>query len=342
MLAAPCPAAARARGGGGGADWPGARFGAIMVPMITRTSVAAAGLVSGLAASGLAAQDASGAVPACLSSQEVGPTSSPRPTGAPVLDAFARMDVAPVLQNRDEVARALEREYPSANRDAGVGGETYLWVLIDDHGVAQAGQVNISSGCRELDEAALRAAPVMRFSPAMNEGRSVAVWIPIAISFDPDTPSPETGSSEAPGGESLDEPSFTPFDVAPTLRNRGDVARALLREYPQQLRDAEVGGRVTVWIRLDEDGVVQDVRINTSSADPVLDRAALSVARIMRFSPASDDSGPVAAWISVPLIFEPRSGARIPERIPFDELGLPLPERSPPGGADGGGAAVRL
>ncbi len=287
--------------------------------MTIRSALAAAALVAGPAVQELAAQDVLDPVPACLSSQESGPIPSQRPTGAPVLDAFARFDVTPVLQNRAEVARALEREYPSANRDAGVGGETYLWVLIDDRGVARAGQVNISSGCQELDEAALRAAQVMRFSPARNEGRSVAVWIPIAISFDPDVPSAD-GTAEVPGGEPLDEPSFTPFDIAPVLRNRADVARALRREYPQRLRDAELSGRVTVWIRLDAEGVVEDVRINTPSAHPELDRAALNVARIMRFSPATDASGPVPAWISVPLIFEPRSGARIRERPPFDEL----------------------
>lgn len=289
--------------------------------MTIRSAVAAAALAAGLAAPELAAQDVSDPVPACLSSQEFGSTTSPRPTGAPVLDAFARFDVTPVLQNRAEVARALEREYPSANRDAGVGGETYLWVLIDEGGVARAGQVNISSGCQELDEAALRAAQVMRFSPAQNEGRSVAVWIPIAISFDPDTPSADgTASAEVPGAEPLGEPSFTPFDVAPVLRNRGDVARALRREYPRRLRDAGLSGRVTVWIRLDAQGVVQDVRINTPSAHPELDQAALNVARVMHFSPAQNEGRPVAVWISVPLIFEPRSGARIRERPPFDEL----------------------
>ena len=325
-----------------GPDWPGGALGGMIVHMTIRPAFVAVALVGGQAAHELAAQDAFGLVPACLSSQELGSTPSPRPTGAAVLDAFARFDVTPVLQNRDEVARALEREYPSANRDAGVGGETYLWILIDDRGVARAGQVNISSGCRELDEAALRAAPVMRFSPAMNEGRSVAVWIPIAISFDPDAPSAESpASAEAPGADPLDEPSFTPFDVAPVLQNRGELATALRREYPPRLRDAEVGGRVTVWIRLDVQGVVQDVRINTSSAHPALDEAALNVARIMRFSPATDENGPVPAWISVPLIFEPRSGARVPERTPFDELDLRLPERSPPGGLPGD-SPVRL
>ena len=101
-------------------------------------------------------------------------------------------------------------------------------------------------------------------------------------------------------------PSFTPFTVAPVVQNRDEVARALEREYPALLRDAGVGGRAIVWLRLDEQGLVQDVQINTSSGHPALDEAALKVGQIMRFSPAMNRDKVVPVWVSIPVSFQVR------------------------------------
>jgi protein TonB len=101
-------------------------------------------------------------------------------------------------------------------------------------------------------------------------------------------------------------PSFTPFTVAPTLRNRDEVGRALEREYPALLRDAGVGGRTIVWIRLDDQGEVQDVQVNTTSGQPSLDDAALRVARVMEFSPAMNRDKVVPVWVSIPIQFQVR------------------------------------
>jgi protein TonB len=101
-------------------------------------------------------------------------------------------------------------------------------------------------------------------------------------------------------------PSFTPFTVAPVVQNRDEVSRTLEREYPPVLRDAGVGGRAIVWLRLDEQGIVQDVQINTSSGHPALDQAALRVGQIMKFSPAMNRDKVVPVWVSVPVSFQVR------------------------------------
>ncbi len=113
----------------------------------------------------------------------------------------------------------------------------------------------------------------------------------------------DSGSAVVAIGET---PSFTPFTVAPNLRNRDEVGRALEREYPALLRDAGVGGRTIVWIRLDEQGVVQDVQVNTTSGQPSLDDAALRVARVMQFSPAMNRDKQVPVWVSIPIQFQVR------------------------------------
>lgn len=101
-------------------------------------------------------------------------------------------------------------------------------------------------------------------------------------------------------------PTFTPYTVSPDLRNRDEVGRALEREYPPLLRDAGLGGRVNVWLFINEEGIVQNTRVNESSGHPSLDEAALKVANVMRFSPALNRDKRVPVWVSIPITFQVR------------------------------------
>ncbi len=97
--------------------------------------------------------------------------------------AFTPFDVRPIVQNRAEVRRVLEREYPPLLRNAGIGGEALVWIYIDAEGAVQDVQLNTSSGYDALDEAALTVASFMQFSPAKNRDKAVAVWVAIPITF---------------------------------------------------------------------------------------------------------------------------------------------------------------
>lgn len=101
-------------------------------------------------------------------------------------------------------------------------------------------------------------------------------------------------------------PTFTPFTVAPTILNRAEVVRAMTREYPPLLRDAGIGGTVQVWFFIDENGVVQDTRINQSSGHQALDEAALAVADVYRFSAALNRDKKVPVWVQFPITFQVR------------------------------------
>lgn len=101
-------------------------------------------------------------------------------------------------------------------------------------------------------------------------------------------------------------PTFTPFTVAPSLQNLSEVQRALTREYPTVLRDSGIGGRVTVWFFIDEEGRVQQTRIDQSSGYEALDQAALNVAEVYRFSPAMNRENRVQVWVSLPITFQVR------------------------------------
>ncbi|MCA9571291.1 MAG: TonB family protein, partial [Myxococcales bacterium] len=92
---------------------------------------------------------------------------------------------------------------------------------------------------------------------------------------------PEPGSEPSPTYEDVaDEPSFTPFTVAPSILNREEVVRTMAASYPPLLREAGVGGTVRVYFLIDETGVVRDRRIDQSSGHAALDQAALNVAGV--------------------------------------------------------------
>lgn len=101
-------------------------------------------------------------------------------------------------------------------------------------------------------------------------------------------------------------PTFTPFTVAPEIQNRSEVIRAMEREYPPLLRDAGIGGTVRVYFFIDEEGRVQDFRIDQTSGHDALDQAALNVAEVYQFSPALNRDQRVPVWVSFPITFQVR------------------------------------
>lgn len=96
---------------------------------------------------------------------------------------FTPFTVAPTILNRDEVVRAMEREYPPLLRDAGIGGRAVVWFFIDENGAVQDYRVSESSGHQALDDAALAVADVYRFSAALNRDKKVPVWVQFPITF---------------------------------------------------------------------------------------------------------------------------------------------------------------
>ena len=96
---------------------------------------------------------------------------------------FTPMTVSPEILNRNEVQQALIRLYPSILRDAGIGGRVVVWFYMSETGQVLDSRISESSGQVALDEAALRVADVFQFTPAMNRGEPVSVWIQLPITF---------------------------------------------------------------------------------------------------------------------------------------------------------------
>lgn len=97
---------------------------------------------------------------------------------------FTPFTVRPDLKNRREVATALQRYYPPLLKDAGIGGTVNVWFFIDEGGRVEKTLVKESSGHQALDDAAIKVANIMEFSPALNRDKKVPVWIQLPIVFE--------------------------------------------------------------------------------------------------------------------------------------------------------------
>jgi TonB family protein len=170
-------------------------------------------------------------------------------------------------------------------------------------------------------------AEVFQFAPARRRNERVAASISLGITFDSriNAPLPAGGGSDPalrqpstdPSANASTDPSpgttasaappvATPYDMAPQVRNASQVRQALEREYPIGLRAARIGGRVEVWFYIDQQGTVEQFRVKESSGNTALDEAALRVARVFRFEPASRDGEPVAVWVPLAISFVAR------------------------------------
>ena len=90
-----------------------------------------------------------------------------------------------VLRSRlyDKMLREQQAEIAKERRGDYLGGTVQVWFFIDEEGVVQRTLVNESSGHKALDDAAIRVADIIEFSPALNRDKRVPVWISIPITF---------------------------------------------------------------------------------------------------------------------------------------------------------------
>jgi TonB family protein len=256
-----------------------------------------------------------------LSPPELQEPETARTFDLPVADepAFTPMTIRPELVNVQEVERALERNYPPLLRDAGIGGTAIVWFFIDEQGRVLKAQLNRSSGHQALDEAALKVASVMVFSPAKNRSETVRVWVQLPIRFVSTAAAAGATRTQAPSAvdtpprprrvaarrqaDAAAQPTFTPMTRRPELANQAEVARALEGAYPPLLRDAGIGGTTILWFFIDPVGNVAKTQIERGSGYAALDEAAVRVAGAMKFSPAENRGEPVAVWVQIPIKF---------------------------------------
>ena len=86
--------------------------------------------------------------------------------------------------------------------------------------------------------------------------------------------------------------------------NPEEIRALLQRDYPAALREARVEGKVIIWAYVDIEGRVGTARVQQSSGFAAMDRAALDVAREMRFSPALNRDKKTPVWVQQSIVFQ--------------------------------------
>ncbi len=79
--------------------------------------------------------------------------------------------------------------------------------------------------------------------------------------------------------------------------------RTVAPEVPSALSRSGGSGLVTVNFLVDEQGAVQDAKVEKTS-DPTLDEPALKAVKKWKFKPAKKDGTAVAIRVSIPIKFE--------------------------------------
>lgn len=90
-------------------------------------------------------------------------------------------------------------EYPLHMWDQDMEGETLLRVRVSDVGSVDSVEIFQSSGYASFDSAAVAGARDLRFSPARRDGKRIAVWAEVPVSFSK-RPRPDTLGTVGPAG----------------------------------------------------------------------------------------------------------------------------------------------
>jgi protein TonB len=101
-----------------------------------------------------------------------------------------------------------------------------------------------------------------------------------------------------------DQPVFTPYTVAPRLKDPEAAAEIVRKAYPKTYMAAGIGGEVLVWAFIDAKGVVKNCQVQESSGHGGLDRAALKAVKQFSFLPARNYDRQVAVWVQMPIEFK--------------------------------------
>ena len=95
----------------------------------------------------------------------------------PEPDEFVPVEVFP------EMVYCEEPVYPPQAIQNGWEGVVWVQTLVDKHGVVRDARVGKTSGIQCLDEAAVGAAYLCRYTPAIQNGRPVACWVAYKVEF---------------------------------------------------------------------------------------------------------------------------------------------------------------
>ncbi|MFC1568795.1 TonB family protein [bacterium] len=187
--------------------------------------------------------------------------------------------------------------YPENERKTGIEGMVNVFIQIDESGNVTSAKIekSVNEAC---DQAAINALKSVKWKPAMQRDKPVAVWLAVPMEFKLSSDkAPEPPPPPAPN----EEIEFVPYDTPPQPIG-GFTAIQKNLVYPENERKVGIEGRVIVFIQIDESGNVIKAKIE-QSVNEACDQAAINALKSVKWKPAMQRNRPLVVWIAVPMEF---------------------------------------
>ncbi|MBM3262731.1 MAG: energy transducer TonB [candidate division Zixibacteria bacterium] len=118
--------------------------------------------------------------------------------------------------------------------------------------------------------------------------------------------SPGVGTGTGSGGK-ISEPTLAPPSGGPVYDERPRVLKKVEPEYPLLAKMAGIEGLVVLSILIDENGKLVEVQVVKSLGNTGCDEAAVKAVEQYVFAPATVQGKPVAARVTLPVLFSLKS-----------------------------------
>jgi TonB family protein len=191
---------------------------------------------------------------------------------------------------------SIKDSYPPLSTVLGEEGDVVVSFLVNANGTVSEVKVAQSSGFPRLDEATLRAAQQLLYTPAKSAGRTVACRNELRVRWR------LTGD----GSEEAAESAALNFVVPPKSA------------WPAGALAGGKEGASAVGVYIDTAGKVLHARVLKSSGTPELDDAAVAYVQKLRLKPAEVERKPVTTSIILVVIW-----SKEPPKLPHPALVSP-------------------
>ena len=194
-------------------------------------------------------------------------------------------------------------KYPEEAYKSGAQGRVTLQFVISRKGDIKDVKVVKSSGNELLDNEAMR---VVSMSPAWTpgkvEGKPVDVLFTFPVVFK------LQGEETDAAGEAV---AFAEVEQKPTFMGNEPVQFTKWvfgqLKYPEEAKEKQIQGRVTLQFTIAKDGNVKDVTIAKSSGSKILDDEALRIVSMSpQWEPGKQNGEPVNVKFTFPVVFQVR------------------------------------
>ena len=217
--------------------------------------------------------------------------------------------------------------YPDLAREAGIGGTTIVQVAVNESGEAVNPEVLRSSGNVSLDAAAMNAATVTSWTPAMKDGSPVRVKIALPVVFRLKIGGEDHSITTANTIGKRD------WDVPPRPQDWKAISENII--YPEQAKKEGVTGTLTMQFTIDAKGNLIDPVVKSGPDHEALKQAAIVALKSTVWIPASKDGEPISAIMEMGIGFGTEDEQNKTQKVanglrPIDRLGkVPVTIKGP-------------